>query len=67
MSSLTPYEAQRQIMVLEKVLIEGPLPIGEFDADVVVSLVKVGLLAETDHGISATPAAVHYAGLVDAT
>jgi hypothetical protein len=54
-------------MALEKVLTEGPLPIGEFATDVVVSLVRVGLLAETEDGIYPTPAAAHYAELIEAT
>jgi hypothetical protein len=60
------YEAQRQILVLEKVLEDGPRPISELPTDVVASLVKVGLIQETDEGVSATSAALHYYALQNA-
>jgi hypothetical protein len=63
---VTPLEAQRQIMVLEKVLAMGPIPSADLPTDVVASLVNVGLLEVTGRGVSATGAAAHYAKLIDA-
>jgi hypothetical protein len=66
MKRLGTYEAQRQIVVLEKVIQDGPSPISELPTDVVASLVKVGLMEETDGGVAAAPAALHYHALLDA-
>jgi hypothetical protein len=66
MTRLGTYEAQRQIVVLEKVIQDGPSPISELPTDVVASLVNVGLMHETDRGVAAAPAALHYYAILNA-
>jgi hypothetical protein len=62
--NLTPVEAQRQLMAVEKV-IETPCPVDEVDPDVVAVLERHGLAENGDGIVKPTAAAIYYARLIE--